>query len=237
MVETPSASAAEHARSDAKWICRPERGSGPRRGAPGARRQRRSWKHGRHYSIRNFHLIRFTMVRIRVRLQPATTNSGCALAAARPAAPCPHADTRRHGPDPDPQQFRHAGFRPGGQRPHRPDGGHGRGQRPLDQRGRAGIGDQRHQAWQPRASRQAGDRRVHLRPAGRARRAVVRVWTRGRDSSPTKWPIPLAPENLLKSSGRGIFFMRSFMDDVTLRRATDGGMEVRMVKKLAASGA
>ena len=34
--------------------------------------------HGRHYSIRNFHLIRFTMVRIRVRLQPATTNPGCA---------------------------------------------------------------------------------------------------------------------------------------------------------------
>jgi serine/threonine-protein kinase RsbW len=49
-------------------------------------------------------------------------------------------------------------------------------------------------------------------------------------------PTPGA-ENLLKSSGRGIFFMRSFMDDVTLQRASDGGMEVRMVKKLAASGA
>ena len=29
---------------------------------------------------------------------------------------------------------------------------------------------------------------------------------------------PLAPENLLKSSGRGIFLIRSFMDDVALRR-------------------
>ena len=29
---------------------------------------------------------------------------------------------------------------------------------------------------------------------------------------------PLAPENMLKSSGRGIFFMRSFMDDVQLLR-------------------
>jgi serine/threonine-protein kinase RsbW len=48
---------------------------------------------------------------------------------------------------------------------------------------------------------------------------------------------PLDAENVLKSSGRGIFFMRSFMDDVTLRRAEEGGMEVRMVKKLAASGA
>ncbi len=43
---------------------------------------------------------------------------------------------------------------------------------------------------------------------------------------------PLAPENLLKSSGRGIFFMRSFMDDISLRKAPEGGMEVRMVKKL-----
>jgi serine/threonine-protein kinase RsbW len=43
-------------------------------------------------------------------------------------------------------------------------------------------------------------------------------------------------ENILKSSGRGIFFMRSFMDDVELKRAPAGGMEVRMVKKLAASG-
>jgi hypothetical protein len=28
--------------------------------------------------------------------------------------------------------------------------------------------------------------------------------------------------------------MRSFMDDVVLRRAAEGGMEVRMVKKLSA---
>ena len=42
---------------------------------------------------------------------------------------------------------------------------------------------------------------------------------------------PLAPENILKSSGRGIFFMRSFMDDVQIQRATGGGMEVRMVKR------
>jgi hypothetical protein len=30
--------------------------------------------------------------------------------------------------------------------------------------------------------------------------------------------------------------MRSFMDDVQMRKAPQGGMEVRMVKKLAASG-
>jgi serine/threonine-protein kinase RsbW len=43
---------------------------------------------------------------------------------------------------------------------------------------------------------------------------------------------PLAPENMLKSSGRGIFFMRSFMDELSMRKIPEGGMEVRMVKKL-----
>jgi hypothetical protein len=39
------------------------------------------------------------------------------------------------------------------------------------------------------------------------------------------------PENLLKSSGRGIFMIRSFMDELVLRRAAEGGMEVMMVKR------
>ena len=65
---------------------------------------------------------------------------------------------------------------------------------------------------------------------------VVRVTDQGEGFEPTEVADPLAPENMLKSSGRGIFFMRSFMDDVRLQRAPDGGMEVRMVKKLAADG-
>lgn len=60
---------------------------------------------------------------------------------------------------------------------------------------------------------------------------VVRVIDQGRGFEPEAVANPLAPENLLKSSGRGIFFMRSFMDDVQLHRVPDGGMEVRMVKK------
>jgi serine/threonine-protein kinase RsbW len=62
---------------------------------------------------------------------------------------------------------------------------------------------------------------------------VVRVLDQGEGFDPEEVADPLAPENILKSSGRGIFFMRNFMDDVTLKRAAEGGMEVRMVKKLA----
>ena len=62
---------------------------------------------------------------------------------------------------------------------------------------------------------------------------VVKVTDQGEGFEPAEVADPLAPENVLKSSGRGIFFMRSFMDDVQLHRAPEGGMEVRMVKKLA----
>ena len=65
---------------------------------------------------------------------------------------------------------------------------------------------------------------------------VVRVMDQGEGFDPEEVGDPLAPENILKSSGRGIFFMRNFMDDVTLRRGDEGGMEVRMVKKLATGG-
>jgi serine/threonine-protein kinase RsbW len=75
-----------------------------------------------------------------------------------------------------------------------------------------------------------------MAPAAQPNELVVRVLDQGEGFDPEQVADPLAPENILKSSGRGIFFMRNFMDDVTLRRAAEGGMEVRMVKKLAAGG-
>ena len=72
-----------------------------------------------------------------------------------------------------------------------------------------------------------------MSPAVAPNELVVRVLDQGEGFDPEEVANPLAPENILKSSGRGIFFMRNFMDDVTLRRGDEGGMEVRMVKKLA----
>jgi serine/threonine-protein kinase RsbW len=59
----------------------------------------------------------------------------------------------------------------------------------------------------------------------------IRVRDQGEGFDPESVADPLAPENLLKSSGRGIFLIRSFMDDVTLQRAPEGGMEIRMSKR------
>ena len=59
----------------------------------------------------------------------------------------------------------------------------------------------------------------------------IRVRDEGEGFEPEEVANPLAPENLLKSSGRGIFLIRSFMENVQLRRAPEGGMEIRMSKR------
>lgn len=48
-------------------------------------------------------------------------------------------------------------------------------------------------------------------------------------------PDPCDPENLMKSSGRGIFLVRSFMDDFSLAYIPNQGTEVRFTKKLSRS--
>jgi serine/threonine-protein kinase RsbW len=60
----------------------------------------------------------------------------------------------------------------------------------------------------------------------------IRVRDQGEGFDPESIADPLAPENLLKSSGRGIFLIRNFMDDVRLQRAPEGGMEIRMIKRV-----
>lgn len=49
---------------------------------------------------------------------------------------------------------------------------------------------------------------------------------------PDDIPDPTNPENLLKASGRGILFMRAFMDVVEWSAAENGGTIVHMLKKL-----
>jgi serine/threonine-protein kinase RsbW len=60
---------------------------------------------------------------------------------------------------------------------------------------------------------------------------TIRVRDEGEGFDPEQLADPLAPENLLKASGRGIFLIRNFMDYVQLRRAPEGGMEIRMTKR------
>lgn len=48
-------------------------------------------------------------------------------------------------------------------------------------------------------------------------------------------PSPLDTDNLLKPSGRGIFYIRTFMDEVEFRSLDQGGTEVYMMKKISSN--
>src|SRR6195256_1722109 len=58
---------------------------------------------------------------------------------------------------------------------------------------------------------------------------VITIRDQGNGLDVEKIPDPLAPENLMKTSGRGIFLIRSFMDEVHFR-PSQTGTEVKLVK-------
>lgn len=63
----------------------------------------------------------------------------------------------------------------------------------------------------------------------------IQVNDAGTGFDPSQVPDPVAEENLLKACGRGIFFMRSFMDEVVYSFPKRGGTQVRMLKRRAPS--
>ncbi|MBV8207505.1 MAG: ATP-binding protein [Acidobacteria bacterium] len=63
---------------------------------------------------------------------------------------------------------------------------------------------------------------------------IVTVRDQGTGMVPDEVPDPLAPENLLRGSGRGVFLMRAFMDEVRFR-IVDPGTEVTLVKRRGAA--
>lgn len=64
-------------------------------------------------------------------------------------------------------------------------------------------------------------------------RLAIQVTDQGSGFKVEDLPNPLDPANLLKPSGRGIFYIRSFMDEVEFRPVSQGGMQIRMVKRVA----
>jgi serine/threonine-protein kinase RsbW len=61
----------------------------------------------------------------------------------------------------------------------------------------------------------------------------ITISDEGQGFDPTKVSDPLNPQNLLKTSGRGIFYMRTFMDRVQYTFNPDGGTSLVMTKNLA----
>lgn len=82
-------------------------------------------------------------------------------------------------------------------------------------------------------NRQDASKRVFLQFTLLEKALEVEVRDEGQGFDVDALPDPLAPENLLKAYGRGIFFMRQFMDEVTHSFPAQGGTVVRMVKRVA----
>jgi serine/threonine-protein kinase RsbW len=72
-------------------------------------------------------------------------------------------------------------------------------------------------------------------PESNPEQFIVSVRDQGTGFDPESIKDPLTPENMLSASGRGVFLIRQFMDDVSMRKAPQGGMEVRMTKRIRRS--
>lgn len=76
------------------------------------------------------------------------------------------------------------------------------------------------------------EKEVDVELAVTAKEAVIRVQDCGTGFDPDEVGDPLAPENLLKSNGRGIFYMKNFMDAIEYSQRPEGGTVVTLRKRL-----
>lgn len=79
-------------------------------------------------------------------------------------------------------------------------------------------------------------KKVHLAVSRSPDRLTVSIGDEGEGFEATSIPDPLAAENLLRQSGRGLLLIRAFVDEFELRRRQPRGTEVRLVKYLAKAG-
>lgn len=79
-------------------------------------------------------------------------------------------------------------------------------------------------------NRYNANKKVRFAVSNAADRLTIVIADQGEGFDFEGLPDPLAPDNLLRTSGRGIFLIRSFMDGVELKRLENGGTEVTLVK-------
>lgn len=78
----------------------------------------------------------------------------------------------------------------------------------------------------------SAQKKVHMKASAADGALTVVITDEGKGFEISKVPDPLAQENLLKESGRGILLMQAFVDEFQVRRLQPSGTEVTMVKYL-----
>lgn len=82
-------------------------------------------------------------------------------------------------------------------------------------------------------NRYNANKKVRFSVASSPQEFTIRIADEGEGFEYERLPDPLAPENIMRTSGRGIFLIRSFMDEVRIRRLEPAGTEVTLVKYTA----
>lgn len=82
-------------------------------------------------------------------------------------------------------------------------------------------------------NQQNPDKQVHIDLLLEGDELVIRIEDEGTGFDPTAVKDPLAPENILRTNGRGILFMRKSVDDVQFSVRPEGGTVVILRKRLA----
>lgn len=80
------------------------------------------------------------------------------------------------------------------------------------------------------------EKKIHLALDLTPDKMIIHVLDEGKGFDLSDVPDPLAEENLLSTSGRGIFLMRAFMDEFAVVPGRTGGAEIIMSKRLPSAG-
>jgi serine/threonine-protein kinase RsbW len=79
-------------------------------------------------------------------------------------------------------------------------------------------------------NRYNASKKVHLKVSRAGGRLEILIGDEGDHFDLSQLPDPLADENLLRQSGRGLLMMQAFMDEFQVRQRTPHGTEVKLVK-------
>jgi serine/threonine-protein kinase RsbW len=81
-------------------------------------------------------------------------------------------------------------------------------------------------------NKQDHSKQIHVAIKSSPEAIEISVHDEGSGFNPESVPDPTATENIMKTSGRGIFFMRTFVDEIEWLSPPEGGTTVRMTKRL-----
>jgi serine/threonine-protein kinase RsbW len=76
------------------------------------------------------------------------------------------------------------------------------------------------------------NKHVHVNVTKSESDFTIRITDQGEGFETEHVPDPLDESNILRHSGRGLYLMKAFMDDVQVKKVSPSGTEVTLSKKL-----